>query len=327
MYSKRANTNSEGYAGTMRSFMGFLVLLASCHAVQAQYVEVKTEFDTNQIRIGEPFHLDINVHQPEEVRVEFPDIADTLVDKVEVIRSYPADTVAANGDLEIHKRYRLTSFDSGLYVVPPMKFHFHTGIWTDSLESNPLLLLVHTVPIDSTIFDVKSPLHMPVGFLEVFPFVLGGIIFLAAAGFLAWYLRRRKMNKPVFGTPKPEDPAHIIAFRELRDLKDEKLWQNSEFKKYYTRLTEIIRHYMERRYGIPAMEMTSYEILDSWNRSGEDRQDLSAKLQLLLNLADLVKFAKQKPHASENEENMERAFEFIEKTKWVEPESGQKNDE
>ena len=327
MFRKNANTDSECHAAIMRSSMVFLVLLASFQGVRSQYVEVKTEFDTNQIRIGEPFHLDINVHQPEGILVEFPDIADTLVDKVEVIRSFPADTVAIDGDLKIHKRYRLTSFASGLYVVPPMKFHFHTGIWTDSLESYPMMLLVHTVPLDSTIYDVKAPLHMPVGFLEIFPFLLGGIIFLAAAGFLFWYLRRRKMNKPVFGTSKPEDPAHIIAFRELRNLKDEKLWQQSEFKIYYTRLTEIIRRYLGRRYGIPAMEMTSYEILDVWNRSGEDRQDLSDKLNLLLNLADLVKFAKQKPHASENEENMERAFEFIEKTKWIESESEQEDDE
>ena len=311
----------------MRFIMGFLILLVSVQGVRAQYVEVKTEFDTNQIRIGESFHLDINVHQPAGIRVDFPAITDTLVDKVEVIRSYPADTVTTNGDLKIHKRYRLTSFDSGFYVVPPMKFHFHSRTWTDSLESNPLLLLVHTVQVDSTIYDVKAPLHMPVGFLELFPFVLGGIILLGAAGFLAWYLRRRKKNKPLFGAPKPEDPAHIIAFRELRNLRDEKLWQQNEFKKYYTRLTETIRRYMERRYGIPAMEMTSYEILDVWKRSGEDKEYLSDKLHLLLNLADLVKFAKQKPNASENEENIERAFDFVEKTKWVQPESEQEDDE
>jgi hypothetical protein len=69
------------------------------------------------------------------------------------------------------------------------------------------------------------------------------------------------------------------------------------------------------------MEMTSYEILDAWNHTGEDRGDLSDKLRLLLNLADLVKFAKQKPVATENEENMERAYDFVEKTKWVKPES------
>lgn len=302
---------------------GMIVLFLFSGGLQAQYVEVLAGFDTNQIRIGEVLNLNLRVHQPEEIRVDFPPIGDTLVDKLEVIRAWPADTSRVNGDLEILRRYRLTSFDSGLYVVPPLRFHFHSGLWSDSIESDPLFLYVHTVPVDSTIYDVKSPVHVPVGFLEVFPFVLGGIIVLVALGFLFWYLRRRRKNRPLFRAPKPEEPAHVIAYRELRELKEEKLWQKNEFKKYYTRLTEIIRRYMERRYGIRAMEMTSQEILDGWDRSGEALEDLTDKLRLLLNLADLVKFAKQKPLASENEENMERAYDFVERTKWVKPEDSE----
>jgi hypothetical protein len=56
-------------------------------------------------------------------------------------------------------------------------------------------------------------------------------------------------------------------------------------------------------------------------RSGEHKEDLTGKLRGLLDLADLVKFAKQKPVASENEENMDRAFEFVELTKWEKPEN------
>ena len=67
------------------------------------------------------------------------------------------------------------------------------------------------------------------------------------------------------------------------------------------------------------MEMTSHETLDAWKESGEQKDELAGKLNRLLNLADLVKFAKQKPVASENEENMETAYEFVEQTKWVKP--------
>jgi hypothetical protein len=111
----------------------------------------------------------------------------------------------------------------------------------------------------------------------------------------------------------------VIALRELDGLAELKLWQQGEFKHYYTRLTEIIRQYMERRYGIPAMEMTSREIHQAWATSGEDREDLAGNLDLLLNLADLVKFAKEKPVASDNEENLERAYDFVHKTKRVKP--------
>jgi len=301
--------------------LGILAGILFIQGTRAQYIEVKTEFDTNQIRIGEAFQLEVMVNHPEGIRVDFPLIQDTLMDKIEVISAFPADTAENSGMLEIFKRYRLTSFDTGLYVVPPLKFKFHSDVWTDSIESNRMFLYVHTVPTDSSIYDVKLPIHLPLGFIEVFPFVLGGLILLAAIGFLIWYFRRRKKNKPLFRPVKPEDPAHIIAFRELRELKDEKLWQQSEFKAYYTRLTEIVRRYMERRYGIQAMEMTSYDILESWRLSQDHREDLTGKLRSLLDLADLVKFAKQKPVASENEENMERAYEFVDETKWVAPEN------
>ena len=122
------------------------------------------------------------------------------------------------------------------------------------------------------------------------------------------------MSKGLLIPERPQEPAHVIALRELDRLREEKLWQRSEFKTYYTRLTEIIRQYIERRYGIPAMEMTSYEILDAWKLEEQPEEDLAAQLNRLLNLADLVKFAKEKPLASDNEENLERAYEFVKRT-------------
>ncbi len=234
-----------------------------------------------------------------------------------MLESYPRDTMAEGENLKISQRHRLTSFDSGFYEIPPLKFHIRSGQWSDSIESNPLYLLVHSVAVDSTIYDIKAPIHLPLSFLEVFPFVVGGLVLVVAIYFIFRYLRRRKKKKGLFTPDRPEDPAHVVALRELDRLREEKLWQRSEFKPYYTRLTDTIRRYMERRYNIPAMEMTSYEILDTWKLSERPDDDLSAKLNRLLNLADLVKFAKEKPVASDNEENLDRAYEFVKKTAWV----------
>ena len=300
-----------------RLSISILLVVLGYLPVHSQFVELKTQLDTNQIRIGEQFHLDIDVLQPAGVSVGFPEIRDTLMANVEVLQAYPRDTVAEDENLKISQRYKLTSFDSGFYEIPPLKFYIRSGQWSDSIESNPMYLLVHSVAVDSTIFDVKAPIHMPVSFLEVFPFVAGGLVLMAAVWFLVRYLRRRKKQMGVFTPDRPADPAHVTALRELDRLREEKLWQKSEFKSYYTRLTEIIRHYMERRYNIPAMEMTSYEILDTWKQSERPDEDLSAKLNRLLNLADLVKFAKEKPIASDNEENLDRAYEFVKKTAWV----------
>ena len=302
---------------TNRLFFSLLLVVLGCLPVHSQFVELRTELDTNQIRIGEQFYLDIDLLQPGGLTVRFPEIKDTLMSNIEVLQTYPRDTIAENENLRIKQRYRLTSFDSGFYEIPPLTFYFQSGEWSDSLESNPMYLLVHTVAVDSTIYDVKVPIHMPVSFLEVFPFIAGGLVLVAAVFFTVRYLRRRKKRKGVFTPDRPEDPAHVVALRELDRLREEKLWQRSEFKPYYTRLTDTIRRYMERRYNIPAMEMTSYEILDTWKQGERPEEELSAKLNRLLNLADLVKFAKEKPVASDNEENLERAYEFVKKTAWV----------
>ena len=301
------------------SKLSFSLLLAALGylPVHSQFVELKTQLDTNQIRIGEHFHLDIEILQPSDISIMFPEIKDTLISNVEILQSYPPDTITEGENLKISQRYRLTSFDSGFYEIPPLKFYIRSGQWSDSLESNPMYLLVHSVAVDSTIYDVKSPIHMPVSFLEVFPFVVGGLLLVAAIYFIVRYLKRRKKKKGLFTPDRPEDPAHVVALRELDRLREEKLWQRSEFKPYYTRLTDTIRRYMERRYNILAMEMTSYEILDTWKQSERPDDDLSAKLNRLLNLADLVKFAKEKPIASDNEENLDRAYEFVKKTAWV----------
>jgi len=249
---------------------GLLLAVMGCLPARSQFVELKTLLDTNQILIGEQFHLDIEILQPSDVNIIFPEIKDTLISSIEVLESYPQDTIAEGENLKISQRHRLTSFDSGFYEIPPLKFLIKSGQWSDSIESNPMYLMVHSVAVDSLIYDVKAPIHMPVSFLEVFPFVAGGL-----------------------------RPCQYKNHRGDHQQPD------------------TIRRYMERRYNIPAMEMTSYEILDSWKHSERPDDDLSAKLNRLLNLADLVKFAKEKPIASDNEENLDRAYEFVKKTAWV----------
>jgi hypothetical protein len=107
------------------------------------------------------------------------------------------------------------------------------------------------------------------------------------------------------------DPAHLIAFRQLEKLKEEKLWQKGEIKKYYTRLTEIIRQYLENRYRIFSMEMTTFETLAELTKSGFRDDDNYRRLRTVLSGADLVKFAKYNPEPSENELHFDYAWQFV----------------
>ena len=283
-----------------------------------QYVEIRADLDTNIITIGDQFHMNLYVSQPPEILVRFPVFADTLIDKVEILSASGIDTtVQEDGQLRLSQDLLLTCFDSGLYEIPPMTFELESTTWKDTLATNPQYLAVLTVPVDTVIRDIKQPINVPVGFFEVFPWVLTGLGALLIIAGIIYYLRQRKRNKPVFRVVRPEEPAHVIALRELDRLKEEKLWQKNEYKHYYTRLTAIIRTYLEKRYYIPAMEQTSYEILAEWKAQKGADPSLYDILRQLLNLADLVKFAKEKPLPSDNEVNLDNAYDFVRKTRPV----------
>jgi hypothetical protein len=312
----------------MISAMIILVYLLSVpQQLYSQYVEIKAELDTSQITIGDQFNLNLHVSQPSGMDVVFPDILDTLTSKIEVLQQFESDTTSAEDDqVEVKKRYLLTCFDSGLYEIPPLPFRVSFDDWDDTLFSNPMLLLVNSVPLGSTIRDIKQPVNVPISFAEIFPFLLLGAGILALAYAVFYFLRKRKRKEPLFTSIKPMDPPHVIALRELDELKEAKLWQKNEYKLYYTRLTEIIRMYMERRFGIPAMEQTTFDILRSWKEAGYSDQELDHILKQLLNLADLVKFAKEKPLPTDNEENINNAYVFVRKTRPVVTEQSKADD-
>lgn len=283
----------------------------------SQYVEIRAKLDTDRVLIGDQFNLNLSISQPVGTEVRFPDIRDSLAGKIEVLRQGNIDTLVVNDRLELKRKILLTCFDSGLYEIPPLPFGISSADWKDSIFSNPVFLAVNTVPLDSVIRDVKQPLKVPVSFAEIYPYILVAIVLAAVTYFTVYLLRKRKKKEPVFASARPQEPAHLIALRELDKLKEEKLWQRSEYKLYYTRLTEIIRNYIERRFNIPAMEQTSYDILQSWKKAGYNDRNLYDILKQLLNLADLVKFAKEKPLPSDNEINLDNAYVFVRNTKPV----------
>lgn len=314
------------YSSFMIKYLGviFLSVLPLISPVTfSQYVEIKAELDTNQVTIGDQFNLNLYVSHPQGITVRFPEIRDSIAGKIEVIRQYDIDTLISDDRIELNRKILLTCFDTGVYEIPPLPFRLSSEQWNDSIFSNPILMAVYTVPLDSVIRDIKQPIQVPVSFSEIYPYILaviglGGIVYC-----IIYLLRKRRKKEPVFSIARPQEPAHIIALRELDQLKESKLWQRNEYKQYYTRLTEIIRNYIERRFEIPAMEQTSYDILVSWKEKGYHDPNLFDILKQLLNLADLVKFAKEKPLPSDNELNLDNAFVFVKSTKPVSPENVQ----
>ena len=123
-----------------------------------------------------------------------------------------------------------------------------------------------------------------------------------------------KKKPEIIVPPKPSEPPHVTALQNLENIRNQKLWQEGKYKEYHTLISDTLRMYLEGRYGITAMELTSDEILKVMKSQVIDPVS-KEKLKQILVLADYVKFAKVVPIDVENELSMNSAFDFINGTK------------
>jgi len=294
-----------------------ILILSGVNTLFAQKLLVETSIDTNIITIGDQIGLNYTLEKKNNLITKLPSFSDTLTKGVEIIGEPVIDSSLIKDDLlRININLTITSFDTGLYYLPPQSIIFNNEGFSDTLLSRATYLMVKGVPIDTTytVRDIKGLEKMP---LTLFEGILysGILVLIAAIVFLIfYYLKRRKQEKPFFKPLKPEEPAYITALRELDKLKAQKLWQQKQVKEYYTRITFIIRWYIEKRFSLAALEQTSDEILIHIKKSDIDDINYS-NLESLLNLADLVKFAKGEPDPEENILHLDNAYDFIKKTK------------
>jgi len=109
-------------------------------------------------------------------------------------------------------------------------------------------------------------------------------------------------------------PAHIIAIEDLKGLKSKELWQNGKEKQYHTELTRVMRQYVEDRYEVQALEMTTSQLKRSMSEKGIGASIIS-RFTDILQIADKVKFAKGVTGPEINEKFMGDAFEIVNETK------------
>ncbi len=268
--------------------------------------------------IGDQMVYTLTVDAADHVNFTLPEIRDTLSREIEVLFPVSADTMVTGGRRVVSRRYMITGFEPGLQVIPSQKVPYSNGTVTDTARSMPLMMHVYEPAVDTTqaIKPIKPPINTPLTFKEILPWVsLGlGAWLLATLVYALVWMRRQRSRDPEIFTLKPQEPAHVIAFRELDRLKQEKLWERGDIKGYYTRLTEITRGYIERQYGIPAMERTTDEILAAFRRVSSDDNLSEEMLGGMLQMADLVKFAKADPLPVDNQTHLNNAYLFVQKT-------------
>ena len=215
----------------------------------------------------------------------------------------------------VSQSYIVTSFDSALYYLPPLV----VKVDGKEYQSKNLALRVLSIPVDTVHVDrfygPKEIMAVPFSWTDwSLIFVLSVLLLVWVLGLAYFYIRYRD-NKPIIKIIKlaPKVLPHTKAMEEIDQIKAEKVWAKEDSKEYYTRLTAILRTYIEKRYGFNAMEMTSTEIIDRLLK--EQTSESLDELRMLFQTADLVKFAKYNTLINENDANLVNAIEFINQTK------------
>jgi len=299
-------------------FLVFIFLAGVAFKATAQSPQAEAKLQQYTIRIGDQTKLFLSIHQSAKEHVNFPKFADTIISKVQVVSTAKPDTTVDKndpGNITVIQGYTITSFDAGTYTIPSFSIGAAGGV----LKTNQLTLQVETVKVDTTkaIYDIKQPLVVSYTFFDWLKdnwyWIALAVVALAAIGGLIWYYRKKPKKEIKIEAPKPKIAPHILALNQRKELQEKKLWQQGEVKQFHIELTDILREYLEKRYAIKTHEKTTDEILQSLKYQKIDADNKNI-LNKILVLADLVKFAKEKPLPAENEQSINNAIYFVQKT-------------
>lgn len=274
---------------------------------------VSSTVDSPQIKIGSQFNLTVKAKVNKTDKVVFPE--STYFGALEVLESYPVDSVKTDDKLELVKKYGLTQFDSGRYVVPKLQVLINNKVvLTDSFG-----IVVNNVVVDTLkqqMYDIKPIIQVekPADYFWLY-MVLTLIVILAIGYFVYYFLKKYQVKKNeaealLFASPIEK------AIALLQNLEKKELWQHGETKAYYSELTDITRNYIEEAVEVPAMESTSNELYDALKVAVKKKKiklsnDVLDKFKKVMANADLVKFAKSKPLDFEIENDKQMIDTFL----------------
>lgn len=235
----------------------------------------------------------------------------TINGKVEVVEEMQIEELSVKDAIKtLRAKMLLTSFDSGSYTLPsPIVVYRLSDGSVDTLSLGTTDLYVNNLGIDTTSFvpyDIKGQAKYPFSFMSLLSWLIPIILGIALIIALLWYLKYRRDLL----SGKYTDPPHIVALKKLEKLRNEKSWQSAGVKSYYSAITDTLKEYIEKRYGIGAVEMTSNEIIEGLKEESIENK-LFNQFSDMLSLADLVKFAKHSPSITENENSLHTAINFV----------------
>jgi hypothetical protein len=283
-------------------------------AFESGPVSFRISLSDSAVTIAERVKMLLETHAQKGYRAELPKFGEKLSQfGIVDYRDYQPE-LGKDGAIVTKRLYELEPFLSGEYKIPPMEISFYAdGDSTrHTLESDTIVVLVKSLlPKDKAsldINDVAPPASFPFGWKNIL--IIVGCVAAAAAVTLLFWKRRRIREKII-----PRLPAHVIAYRKLEALLARKLVEQKRYREFTAEIADILRQYIEDRFGLKAPERTTEEFLVEAGSGLAVGQAQKNILKAFLLHCDLVKFAALEPSVEDVERTFNTCRDFIEATK------------
>jgi hypothetical protein len=300
-----------GLSRNRRLLLGYAAaVLLSLIAATGEAATVQTSLSPTRARVGDLLELKLRVDNADDAAIQWPTFdPDSL--------TFQLVSVDSQGMLPQERLFRLALYDTGKYLLPPLPIVLHTADATETLYTHHCEVEIASVLPDtaSTPRAIKGLRWLPITWRDVLDWARWLVLVaLAVVGVILYRRYRRKRRPEEFKPPEIVLPAHELALAELIELRDKRLPERGMLKEFFIALSEILRRYMERRYGFPALEMTTWDLEQELTGDGY-APILRDESLILLRESDLVKFAKYVPPFENCDEQLERAFRIVDATK------------
>ncbi len=287
---------------------------------QAQPVKALASADSSRYFIGDWIRVTVELRHPRGTTFQ-PSVPDSL-GGFTVLQRLPfvtmSDTVTRTGVI-------IARYDSASAMIPGLTYLSSVPGDTalQPVSTNAVSLTVQRVQVDSAgqARDIKPVMSIPYTLAEIL-LLVGALLVAAAGAYAAYRYFKKKRQTTVVDTRLPVlKAAHVVAYEQLAVLKEKRLWQQGKVKEYHSELTDILRRYLEDRFGMMALEETTGEIIEGLHRM-KLLPRIIGDVSAVLVRADLVKFAKHMPEIGEHDASLKSVYDVVERTKAAPSPSG-----
>ena len=274
----------------------------------------ETVMNPKNIMIGDPISLEIKVSVNANPSQIVPIINENSIGTFRIIEKLGVDTLFSGGRTVYNFKYQITNFEDSLQFFPPQKIVINSDTFFTTKQD----IMVSMPNIDSLkdVLPIKPIVQIPLSKEELANYLFMSVFLMLLVLLIFWVYIKYIKKEALFDKNDRVEPPHVVALTQLKKIENDTLWQRGYVKEYYDSISDTIRLYIEKRFGIKALELTTPQIIQNVQHLGlEDA--IFQSLKNMLDLSDLAKFAKENPSSENNKKCLEEAYRFVQSTQSI----------